>query len=395
MDESVVFERPTQGQVNGDLRELFRGTIRLTLEMLLAEVVKEMVGAKRYERIGSRKDSRNGTYLRRLLTTMGLIEVGVPRTRESGSAGEVLGAYKRRSGELDEAICQAYVNGVSTRKMQAVVESLAGTGVSASTVSRITERLDAKVEELRSMPISESIVYLYLDATFLDARWARKVENVSALVAYGVDKAGKRRLLGVSMGSEESEESWSELLRQLCERGLHGVRLVIADDHKGIEAAVRHQLPEAERQRCTVHLQRNMLHKIPQRLRGRLAPRFSQLFKAKGLKEAQELRAKLAGEFASLIPEAFEILDRGWAAATRFYRFPKEHWVRIRTTNGLERLHGEIKRRIRAVGVFPDRDSALRLVTAVALQSAATWEDRRYLDMSLLETTVVNENEAA
>lgn len=396
MDESVVFERPTQGQVNGDLRELFRGTIRLTLEMLLAEVVKEMVGARRYERIGSRKDSRNGTYLRRLLTTMGLIEVGVPRTRESGSAGEVLGAYQRRSGELDEAICQAYVNGVSTRKMEAVVKSLAGKGVSASTVSRITERLDAQVEYLRLMPISEPIAYLYLDATFLDARWARKVENVSALVAYGVDKAGKRRLLGVSIGSEESEESWSQLLRQLCERGLAGVKLVIADDHKGIEAAIRHQLPEAERQRCTVHMLRNILHRIPQRLRARLAPRFSQLFKAKGLKEAQELRERLAVEFGSLIPEAFEILDHGWAAATRFYRFPKEHWMRIRTTNGLERLRGEIKRRTRAVGVFPDRDSALRLVTAVALQAAATWDDRRYLDMSLLEGLITNnENEAA
>lgn len=395
MDESVVFERPTQEQVNGDLRELFRGTIRLTLEMLLAEVVKEMVGARRYERIGSRTDSRNGTYLRRLLTSMGMIEVGVPRTRESGSAGEVLGAYQRRSGELDEAICQAYVSGVSTRKMRGVVESLAGKGISASTVSRITERLDAKVEQLRSMPISEPIVYLYLDATFLDARWARKVENVSALVAYGVDKAGKRRLLGVSIGSEESEDSWSDLLRQLCERGLHGVQLVIADDHKGIEAAIRHHLPEAERQRCTVHLQRNILHKIPQRLRGRLAPRFSQLFKAKDAKQAQELRAKLHGEFGSHIPEAFEILDRGWSAATRFYRFPKEHWTRIRTTNGLERLHGEIKRRIRAVGVFPDRDSALRLVTAVALQSAATWDDRRYLDMSLIDKEVINDNEAA
>ena len=263
MEESVVFQRPTQEQIAVDLRELFRGAIRLTLEMLLAEVVKEMVGARRYERVGSRKDSRNGTYLRRMLTSMGLIEVAVPRTRESGSAGEMLGAYKRRSAELDEAICQAYVGGVSTRKMEAMVKTLAGTGVSASTVSRITARLDAKVEALRSAPIEEPITYLYLDATFLDARWARKVENVSALVAYGVDGKGKRRLLGVSIGSEESEASWSELLRELCERGLAGVRLVIADDHKGIEAAIRHQLPEAERQRCTVHLMRNILHKVP------------------------------------------------------------------------------------------------------------------------------------
>lgn len=395
MDESGALERPTQEWIGTDLRELFRGTIRLTLEMLLGEVVKEMVGARRYERIGSRRDSRNGTYLRRLLTSMGLIEVEVPRTRESGSAGAVLGAYQRRSSELDEAISQAYVNGVSTRKMESVVKSLAGSGVSASTVSRITERLEAKVEELRKAPITDPIVYLYLDATFLDARWARRVENVAALVAYGVDSTGKRRLLGVSIGSEESEESWAELLRQLCERGLHGVRLVIADEHKGIEAAIRHVLPEAVRQRCTVHLMRNLLHRIPQRLRGRLAPRFSKLFSAPGLKEAQEMRTKLAEEFRSLLPEAFEILDHGWAAATRFFAFPKEHWVKIRTTNGLERLHGEIKRRVRAVGVFLDRNSALRLVTAVALQSTATWDDRRYLDMSLLHKADTKDDEAA
>ena len=366
-----------------DLRELFRGAIRLTLEMLLAEVVKEMVGARRYERVGSRKDRRNGTYLRRLLTSMGMIELGVPRTRESGSAGEVLGAHRRRSAEIDEAICEAYVKGVSTRKMDAVLKALSGTGVSSSTVSRISERLDALVEELKSVPIREPIRYLYLDATFLDARWARKVENVSALVAYGVDTAGKRQLLGVSIGSQESEDSWSELLRQLCERGLHGVRLVIADEHKGIEAAIRHCLPEAQHQRCTVHLLRNILHKVPQRLRKRMAPRFSELFKAKDLKEAQELRAKFTTEFTSLIPDAFEILERGWASATRFYCFPKEHWKRIRTPNGLERLNGEIKRRVKAVGVFPNRRSALRLVTAVALQCAQSWAERRYLDTVL------------
>jgi putative transposase len=395
MEEAGVLERPSEAQIAGDLRGLFRGAIRLSLEMLLDEVIKEMVGARRYERVGGRKDSRNGTYLRRLLTSMGMIEMEVPRTRESGSAGAVLGAYRRRSQDVDEAICQAYVNGVSTRKMKAVVKALAGTGVSSSTVSRITEELDGLVERLRSAPISEPIVYLYLDATFLDVRWARKVENVSALVAYGVDEAGKRRLLGLSLGSEESEESWSDLLGQLCGRGLHGVRLVIADDHKGIEAAVRHHLPEAERQRCTVHLLRNILHKIPQRLRKRLAPRFSRLFTAKDLTEAQQLRTKLAAEFASLLPEAFDTLDRGWASATRFYRYPKEHRARIRTTNGIERLHGEIKRRTKPVGVFPDRDSALRLITAVALQATEIWDDRRYLDMSLLEGPAADKNEAA
>jgi len=271
--------------------------------------------------------------------------------------------------------------------MSRVTKALMGEGISRSTVSRVTKSLSAQVEELQRAPISLAMPYLYLDATFLDARWARSVENVSALVAYGVDCNGHRRLLGVSIGTEESEQSWSELLAQLIERGLSGVRLVIADEHRGLAGAVRRHLPEARRQRCTVHLERNVLAKVPRRLRGRVAAQLRAIFQAASLADARKQLQAFAGGLGQQVPEALRCLEEGFPAATQYFAFPKEHWIRIRSTNGLERLHGEIKRRIRSIGAFPDRDSALRLITAVALETTRIWEDRRYLDMSRLTPT--------
>lgn len=385
MDESAVFGSVEQEEIRADIGSLFRGAIRVTLECLLEQEVREMVGARRYERLGSRKDHLNGTYLRRLLTSMGLVEIAVPRTRHSGAPADVVGRYKRRTDEIDRLVTTAYVQGVSTRDMTRVSQALMGQGISRSTVSRVTKVLGEQVEQLRRAPIEGPVPYLYLDATFLDARWARSVENISALVAYGVDGTGHRRLLALTLGAEESEQSWAELLTQVCERGLRGVELVIADDHRGLANAVRRQLPEARRQRCTVHLERNVLTKAPQRLRGRVAKQLRWIFDAADATEARKRLHEFAQGLGRQVPEALRCLDDGFAAATQFYAFPREHWVRIRSTNGLERLHGEVKRRTRSIGAFPDRDSALRLVTAVALETAHVWADRRYLDMSLLK----------
>ncbi len=288
-------------------------------------------------------------------------------------------------------IVEAYVGGVSQRKMGDVTEALMGERVGRSTVSRTAKRLEEAVDNLRNQPIEGAHPYLYLDATFLDARWARKVENVSALVAYAVGPDGHRHLLGITIGTEESEASWSELLMQLLERGLSGVQLVIADEHAGLAAAVRRFLPEVSRQRCTVHLQRNVLAKVPHRLRKRVAREVSTVFKAPGLAEAKKCLAVIRARWSKELPEAVAVLERGFPAATQFYAFPKDHWPRLRTTNSLERLHGEIKRRIRAVGAFPDRASALRLITAVALRTTEVWGSRRYLDLSLLEPMEVAE----
>ena len=201
MEKMVEVERATQDELRQDLKSLFQGAIRVTLEMVLEEELKAMVGARRFERVGSRKDHRNGTYLRRLLTSLGQIDVMVPRSREGGSPADVMGRYRRRSEEVDEMMVEAYVSGVSQRKMGDVTEALLGERVGRSTVSRVAKRLDGAVEALRSAPIEGPHPYLYLDATFLDARWARKIENVSALVAYAVDSDGHRRLLAITLPS--------------------------------------------------------------------------------------------------------------------------------------------------------------------------------------------------
>lgn len=395
MQDSAVFPAATQEEIGLDIASLFRGAIRLVMECVLDQEVREMVGARRYERLGSRKDHLNGTYLRRLLTSMGLVEIAVPRTRNSGAPSSVVGRYKRRTEDIDRLVTTAYVEGVSTRDMGRVTRALMGVGISRSAVSRVTKALSEKVEELRQTPIEEPMPYLYLDATFLDARWARSVENVSALVAYGVTQSGYRKLLGITIGAEESEETWSELLSQLAERGLHGVRLVIADDHRGLAAAVRRQIPEAQRQRCTVHLERNVLAKTPHRLRKRVAHQVREIFQASSAAEAKKRLQAFAAGLGQQVPEALACLQAGFQAATQYFRFPKQHWLRIRSTNGLERLHGEIKRRTRSIGAFPDRDSALRLITAVALQATQLWSDRRYLDMSMMDDATTSNETAA
>lgn len=224
MKDTAELRLIEQVDVQTDLRDLFRGAVKMTLESVLEEVVVELCGAPKGAR-GARRDFRNGSYLRQLLTSQGHIEVAVPRTRSSGSAADVIGRYKRRTEDIDETITEAYVHGVSTRDMSSLTRALAGEDVSSSTVSRITKRLEENVEALKQAPIAEPMPYLFLDATFLDARWARTVENVAALVAYGVGESGMRKLLAITVGPQESEDSWSELLRQLLERGLGGVRL--------------------------------------------------------------------------------------------------------------------------------------------------------------------------
>lgn len=375
---------PMQADFEFDLTSRCRDAVRATIQVVLDEELERLVGAGPYERSDQRVDVRNGRYSRRVVTTAGEVDLYVGRTRGGGSATAPLGRYARRRPEVDAAITQAYVGGLSTRDMAHVTEALLDKRVGRSTVSRVTRRLEDEVEKLRHAPITQPMAYLYLDATFVDARWARTVENVSALVAYGIGTDNHRHLLGVHIGASESEASWSELLAELVARGLSGVRLIIRDEHAGLIAAARKVLPEVRQQRCTVHLMRNVFSHVPQRHQKRLARELVAVLHADSLDAAKKNLKSFHLRFAKQFPEAVACLERGFADATTYFAFPEKHWMRIRATNGLERLHGEIKRRTRAVGAFPDRASALRLITAVALQTTSIWRDRSYLDMSLL-----------
>lgn len=379
--DSVI---PTQEDFQHDLQDRVRGAVRTTIQAVLEEELERLVGAGPYERSDQRVDVRNGHYPRRIVTTSGEVLVRVGRTRDGGAATAPLGRYARRRPEIDDAVTQAYVSGVSTRDMADVTTALLGKGIGRSTVSRVTRKLEDQVEALRREPITEPIPYLYLDATFVDARWARTVENVSALVAYGVGLDGHRQLLGIHIGAQEAESSWTDLLNELVARGLSGVQLIIRDEHAGLIAAARKVLPEVKQQRCTVHLMRNVFTRVPHRHQKRLARELVAVLHADSLDAAKRKLRAFRLQFGKQFPEAVECLERGFADATTYFAFPSAHWKRIRSTNGLERLHGEIKRRTRAVGAFPDRASALRLITAVALQVTAIWSDRLYLDMTLL-----------
>lgn len=381
MEDIDQVERVPQEVMAHDLQAMLRGAVRAGLEVCLEAELEALIGAEWYERIGGRRDYRNGHYRRELLTSLGRIELTIPRARRAGRPSRVVGRYQRRAAEIDGLLTSGYVHGVSTRKAAALTTALMGERVSRSTVSRVTKRLEQTVEELRRAPIEGPHPYLYLDATFVNARWARTVENVSALVAYAVGADGYRHLLGVSLGAEESEASWSDLLRQLTERGLTGVALVVADEHAGLAAAVRRWLPEARRQRCVVHLERNVLAKVPHRLRARVGREVATVFRAGSLAGAKQRLAQFTGRWARHLPEAVSCLREGFAAATAYFAFPRTHWRRLRTTNSLERLHAEIKRRTRSAGAFPDRASALRLITAVAIAATAIWGDRQYLDV--------------
>jgi len=370
--------------VKADLGALFRGAIRTVLEYLLNEEVAQLIGAERYQRIASRTDYRNGSYLRRLATALGWIEVTAPRPRSGPAPQSVLERYQRREESLNALVREAYVGGCSTRDLEALTETLLGEGISRSTISRVTEGLADEVETYFRRPLPKAYPYLFLDATFLDARWAGAVEDVSALVAYGVDEDGHRELLGLALGCEESEQSWAELLEQLNERGLHGVRLVVRDEHAGLRRAVRRFLPRAEQQRCWVHFLRNIVAKVPLRLRNQVLAELKKIWKADSADEARQRAEAWLVRWEGELPEAVKILRAGLEASLTFYRYPRGHWKRIRSTNALERLHLEIKRRINALGAFPDRKSALKLIGACALRVARKWGERRYLDTRLM-----------
>ena len=379
---------PTQEDFQLDLAARCREAVQRTMQLVLDEELARLVGAGPYQRSGERVDVRNGTYARRIVTTTGEVGVRVGRTRAGGSATKPLGRYRRRQQQVDDTITEAYVRGASTRDIAPITEALLGKRVERSTVSRVTRKLADEVEALRRERLTDPITYLYLDATFVDARWARTVENVAALVAYGVGPDGHRRLLAVHIGTQEAEASWAGLLKELVSRGLMGVQLIIADAHAGLLLAARKVLPEARLQRCTVHLMRNVLAHVPRRHQKRLARELVGVLHAASLATAKTALRSFRDRFATQFPEAVACLADGFDAATEYFAFPAAHWLRIRSNNGLERLHGEIKRRTRAVEAFPDRASALRLITAVARQAVSIWSDRVYLDMTLLANRV-------
>ncbi len=372
--------------LRGNIIELVRKTVQDTLNALLDQEADEMVGAERYERTAGREAYRSGHYKRKLVTTSGQIELDVPKLRGATFQTAVIERYRRRETSVEEAIIEMYLAGVSTRRIEDVSEILWGAGVSAGTVSNLNEKAYKSVEEWRSRPLAGEYPYVFIDGIYLKRSWGGSYENVSVLVAIGVDGDGRREIIGCSEGFTESKDSWREFLLWLKERGLSGVRMVTGDKCQGMVGALEEVFPQAKYQRCTVHFYRNVFGKVPKQKRTLVA----KMLKAIHAQESKEAAVAKAGEVAASLEgmrlgAAAKVVREGHLETLTYTEFPMQHWTRIRTNNAIERLNREIRRRTRVVGTFPDGHSALMLVTArLKYIAECEWGKRRYLDVTLL-----------
>jgi putative transposase len=377
-----------QHDVKLDVEARVRQGVKAVLEEVLQEEMTQHLEAGYRELTPTRRGERNGHYTRNLVTPAGRIErLEVPRDREGELVTEVFERYKRMTGDVEEAVLEMYLSGISVRKIAGVTDALSRVRVGKDAVSRIARRLEEEQMEWRERTLQEkSYPYLYLDATYLKVRWgARRVRSMALLVCVGVDEEGIREVLAVEVAGTEKGAAYASLLRGLIDRGLSGVRLVVSDDHEGIKAAVAGELPGTEWQRCVVHFERNVLAHVPASEMSEVAEDLKAIFKVRRQKTARELAKGFVELYGSHFPKAVSVFEAGIDDALSYLSFPGNHHARLRTTNMLERLFREVKRRTRVVGVFPNEVSASTLATEIALRSTEQWALKRYLTMDALE----------
>jgi transposase-like protein len=374
--------------IKRDVQARVREGVRAVLEEVLEEEMTEHLKAGYRELTPTRRGERNGHYQRNLLTPAGKIErLEVPRDREGEFVTELFERYKRMTGDVEEAILEMYLSGISVRKIAGVTDALSKVRVGKDAVSRIASRLEEQQIEWRERSLEQrSYPYLYLDATYLKVRWGARVSSMALLACVGVDEEGFREILAVEVAGTEKGAAYASLLRGLVDRGLHGVRLVVSDDHEGIKAAVFGELPGAQWQRCTVHFERNVLAHVPATSMGEVAEDLSAIFKVRRQKTAKALTEEFVELYDGRFPKAVSVFEAGIEDALTYLSYPGSHHARIRTTNMLERLFKEVKRRTRVVGVFPNETSASTLATEIALRSSEEWALKRYLTMDVLKT---------
>ena len=367
---------------DGDfLRPLVEGLVQATLE---AEM-DETLGAQKGERTPRRLGYRSGYYERTLTTRVGKLELRIPQDRDGRFSTEVFERYQRSEKALVSALAEMYVQGVSTRNVKAVTEELCGHSFSASSISRINKTLDEELKRFATRPLEEPYPYLILDARYEKVREGGVVRSQAILIAIGVNEDGRRCILAVEAASRESTSSWREFLLQLKQRGLCGVEFVVTDDHEGLKRAIAELLPEAVWQRCYVHFLRNALDYLPRKANDDCLTELRWLYDRRDLLEAKRDLAGWLERWQGKYPKLCDWVETNIEETFSFYRLPREHHKHMKSTNMLERLNEEIRRRTRVVRIFPNTESCLRLIRALAVETHEDWiEATRYLNMSLL-----------
>jgi transposase-like protein len=366
--------------MGGEHGDLLRDAVGLVVRELMDAEVMQLTGAQRGERSSQRVTHLNGYRERAWETRVGEIELAIPRTR-SGPAyfPSFLEPRRRCEQAIVSVVMEAYVNGVSTRKVDRLVEQLGIGGMSKDRVSRMCHELDEHVEQFRARPLEGAYPYLWLDAKHLKVRDRGRVVSKALVIAYAVHDTGRREVIGLDLGEVESEAFWTEFLRGLRARGLQGLRLVISDHHEGLKTAIARVL-DAPWQRCCVHFVRNMHGHCRPAQRGLVSAALREVFNATDRAEAGRRLTDVLARLESIAPKVCQLLEAAEEDLLAFMAFPPEHWSKLRSTNPLERVNREIGRRSDVVGIFPNDASAIRLAGALLIEQNDEWiVCRRYL----------------
>ena len=367
-------------------RDLLKALMKEALDEILEAEMTEALGAERGERSPGRLGYRAGYYQRGLVTRIGKLELRVPRDRDGRFSTELFERYQRSEKALVSALAEMYIQGVSTRKVKAITEELCGHTFSASTISRINKSLDATLKRFAERPLEEAYPYLIVDARYEKVRLDGVIQSQAVLIAIGINWDGRRQVLGIELANRESRSSWKDFLTALKTRGLNGVEFVVSDDHAGLKRAVAELLPEAVWQRCYVHFLRNALDYLPRKADDDCLQELRWLYDRRDLKEAQQDLQAWLQRWQQRYPKLTDWAEANIGETLNFYRLPRQHHRNLKSTNMLERLNEEIKRRTRVVRIFPNVDSCVRLVRALCAEVHESWlEDHRYLNMDFLK----------
>jgi transposase-like protein len=368
----------------GDGVDLIRESVRLVMQELIETEATEKIGAAPYERSETRTNERNGSRPRLLATQAGDIELAIPKLRKGSFFPSILEPRRRIDQALYAVVMEAYVAGVSTRAVDDLVAALGiASGISKSEVSRICAGLDEVVGAFRTRQLDHvEFPYVYLDATYLHVRnQTSQVVSMAVVVATGITANGDREILGCDIGDSEDETFWRGFLRSLRARGLGGVKLVISDQHAGLVAALTKSFQKASHQRCRVHFARNLLALVPRSHTDMVAAVFRTIFAQPDDAAVSSTWDQVRDQLAVMFPKVGPLMDGAKTEVLAFTAFPRAHWQKIWSTNPLERINKEIKRRSRVVGIFPNEAAVIRLVGAVLADMHDEWQasDRRYL----------------
>lgn len=357
--------------------DVLQGLLRAVSQAAIQAEFDEFIGADRYRRDSERRLYRNGSRARELDTRLGTIELEVPRAREASFRPTLFEHRGRSEKALIAAVQEMVISGVSTRKVSRVLEKLGVETMSKSQVSVLCAQLDGTVKTFRERPLEAEYPYLMLDALYVKVREDGRVGNMAVVIAYAVNEHGTREVIGIDVVQTESRDSWTAFLRKLKQRGLKGVRLVVSDAHEGLKAAITMVLGEARWQRCRVHFLRNILAHVPQHRKLDVAAAFRAILAQETAEKARAHAAQVIQELGKALPKAMEILADGLDDVLQFFPFPSEHHRKLWSTNPIEHLNGALRKRANVVGIFPNREAAIRLISLLLVEQTEDWLTER------------------